>query len=1024
MIVACLTQVVLALQVAAELPDGKVLRLQRNALIDNPKKQEDKNSVKDVLDAELARQALLLTAREEFGLSTRDGSFYEAVERGGEKTYEAWLDFWYRGDCRLRVLRGGEEVLVVPLEVKYDYVRTYQQLTAALEAATREQLVELLQREGYKRQPNTVVDSAPLPEGAESALSEMNHISQWRALRAIHAAIRESGESPERLGGLVRGYANLTQLYTPLLDLRASACRARALLYAERLVQRWPDRHASKWHRAYAYVLVGMIQSGYEDLLAIEKAESTDEEPPAWVPLLADYHKYSFDALREEFEDTDSPVRGLAGNLWFRAVQQANCDSLTVQAGRVLLSSDPSSLWVVDVLFEESGVGLNHWITTVAPQYHGYQIAHWLPLVEELPEEVVEALDEADGAPDIFASAKIASALIDAGSDDAREPSFAVLGRGIEAWNALYVDRRGHFVKYRLGMSAEDEIDTVDSAIAGYPLAPIIRTLALPPGSKAEDYADVLGDFSFVDGSFRSLYPILKHLPNKTKLQNMTVGKAKNLLWRARAEVESDLHRMMTVYYRNDDKVQLYYNERLSEISRESPLLVTTNVRLRWDALKHKLKKLHEKYPDYPSLTLVLAQGYLERGDQEQAIEFYEKYLYQVPDANATKELAGIYFQQDDHEKWLATMERIFDYDDYGLQRSYAASAIAATLMYQGKYAEALPWAKRGSQSGASAPMALYCECLTIFGNYPGAEKLAKYNTERYGMNYGHDDWYDWCARTGQGDLEAAWKLKQKRLAEHVRKDKRDHEFAPSFHLLVTGQKEEARDILAERFAKKFSPWDGITLALLYDELGQTEERDKILKAMVEYQEEHQEEETTPKPLYHARLAGIFQEAIASGEFDQSRVDALVEDYRERGYGDLTCRFGIMIGHFMKNRGRKTEAIEYWKPSARYSYDCWERTLAWKYLRDAGVDPIRLEGRYFSHQFWKKEKPQEQENEKEDAATEKDAPSDSEQPKKIAPIWRPIRAKNAPDRGGPVCISRRALAPVQSVAQQSQRFKS
>ncbi|TWT77427.1 hypothetical protein Pla123a_20880 [Posidoniimonas polymericola] len=952
----------------AELAGDRVVSLRRTAVDEQLRQRDNAWPNRDALSIELARQALLLTAREEFGLATRDGTFYEPLERDGEATFGVVLDIWHPGESELRIDRGGEELAAQTFTIEPAYAHTYGLLAAELEPRTRGELIELLEQCGYRPSPNRLVDTAPLAAETEDALLQMNHISQWRALRTIHGDIRESGESPERLGGLARGYANLSQLYSPLLDLRAQACRARALLYAERLRQRWPEHLGGRWSEAYTNVMIGLIQDGYEDVLEIRKQESSSspggDSSPAWAPLLTEYHKYKFDKLRDRFRDTDSPLSDLAGTLWCRAVQQSDCDHLTLAACREQLSDHPDELWMVDVLYEDSGVGFNHQVTAIMPAVHSQQIARWLPLVEGLPEMVAEELDGIEHAGAEMAAelprVEIAEALIAAGEDDQQEPSLAVLGCGIEAWNALHAARRGLFVKHSLGMDASDEVRRLEPEITGYPLAPLIRTLALPPGSRADDYAGTVGDFTFVDAAtIGAGYALMRKLPAAVKLQNMTVNQARGYQRWLRVQVEPDLHRAMTKWYAGKTQQQVFFTEQLAEVSRESPLLLTTNVRYRWDLFKNKVEKLAAQYPTYPSLNLAIAKGYEAQGDNDRALEFYQRYVDQAPDAVALRALANLYFKRGDEDQWFTTMNRIFDLEDYGLRQSRAASAIAATYMHQGRHDDALPWAERGSRSGAADPMQLYCECLTLHGRDHEAEQLAVYVTERYGMNYGHDDWYDWCARTGKGDLEAAWKRKQQRLANHGLEGTREQLVAETLHLLTTDQPAEARDMLAERFAQKFSPWDGMTLAMLYDQLDQPTERDAVLQTLAEHEPEDEKE----SPGFFVELAKVLQQAIATGEIDQPEVDRLVEQYREQGSGNLTGSFGIFLGRYAAHRDQQDRAIEYWKPAACYSNACWERQLAWKYLRDAGVNPAQVEGRHYRGEFWRDEPKEDEEAE-------------------------------------------------------------
>ncbi|TWT36419.1 hypothetical protein KOR34_13240 [Posidoniimonas corsicana] len=967
----CSVLVVPAGPACADLPDDRVVAVRRTPIDRPAESRAGKSLFRDSLYNELARQTVLLSAREEFGLATRDGSFFEEAKSDSPRTFGAWIDLWIGDAAELSVQQGGAEVLRETLPVEYEKVRTYLTLAVELEELSRGPVAEMLAEAGYQRRPNQVVDSAPLPDGAAEALLQMNHLSQWRGLRLVHGAIRESGESPERLAALAQGYANLSQLYTPLLDLRTNACRARSLLYSQRLAARWPDSTHGKWRRAYALVMIGIVQSGHETAREIERAERADDDPPPWAPMLEEYRKYNTAALRDRFRDVESPLSSLAGALWCRAVQQHDCEGLTLQACREQLSVHPDGLWMMDVLYEESGVGFNHQVTAIMPAVHSQQIARWMPELPDLPEAVAQMVRDTDEAAVDLPVPSIANELIRAGRDDPGEPSLAVLGRGVEAWAALHAARRGQFVKHSLGMDASYEMAALEPVIAGYPLAPLIRTLAEPPGSPAADYADGLSDFVMVDGAgLGALYSIVYRLPNNVRLENMNVGRLKRMLRACRIQVEPDLHRTMTKRYSSKPKMLIYFSEQLSDVSRDSPVLISTNVRCRWDLFKNKLDKLHQQYPDYPSLNLAIAKGWLAHGDRGRAIEFYEKYTAQAPDPVALRSLAHAYFQEGDEDMWLATMNRIFQHEDYGLRHARAATAIAATLMHQGKHEEALPWAERGASSGASDTIAVHCDCLTVLGRHGEAEEQAIYNTQRYGMNYGHDDWYDWCAENGRGDLEGAWALKQRRLARHRPPDDRDHAFANTLHQLVTDRHAEARDTLAARLAEKFSPFDSIALAMLHDQLGEAEQRDAVLQKMIDLDPASL---TNASP-YFLDLAPILKEAADSGDVDHDRVAAAVKKYQEKSNVNLTGTYGLIVGWFLHNRDRDAEAIEHWKPAARYSKPNWERILAWKFLRGAGVDPTQIEGRYYRNQFWRPDAPAEDNSNEEAGQSISDEP--------------------------------------------------
>ena len=85
----------------------------------------------------------------------------------------------------------------------------YRAMLEEQEKLSRGKYADVLKQAGFQGKPNAFKESADIPENIENALQKMNFISQFSAVRQLHELIRTDGESPERLGGLVRGYANL-----------------------------------------------------------------------------------------------------------------------------------------------------------------------------------------------------------------------------------------------------------------------------------------------------------------------------------------------------------------------------------------------------------------------------------------------------------------------------------------------------------------------------------------------------------------------------------------------------------------------------------------------------------------------------------------------------------------------------------------------------------------------------------------------------------------------------------------------
>ena len=95
------------------------------------------------------------------------------------------------------------------------------------ERMSREKFKSLLKEQGVAR--SMPRGSAGVPGAAKDQLWEWNEIAVIGALRLIHAEIRAKGESPDLLGGLVFGYANLGSLTASYVSPVQKVFFARAL---------------------------------------------------------------------------------------------------------------------------------------------------------------------------------------------------------------------------------------------------------------------------------------------------------------------------------------------------------------------------------------------------------------------------------------------------------------------------------------------------------------------------------------------------------------------------------------------------------------------------------------------------------------------------------------------------------------------------------------------------------------------------------------------------------------------------
>ena len=256
---------------------------------------------KSRLVREFFRQAFLIAARDELRLTTRDAWLGDPMPSEGDAPPFDLKTQPVPG-TPLQVFRGFPPNAKVVKRYELKLRGDLPYLVTQAEKLSRTKFVEALRAAGFSGKANAWKADAPLPDGIENLLVEMNFISQFQAVRELHEAIHSGGESPALLGGLVRGYANLGLLTEYLWHPEHKVFKARALLYAQRMVVRGEHSAQARWHRAYARSLVGLHKAALEDLDAAEKeaktaAGASDRSPPAWAPLLRAYCHYDLDRL-------------------------------------------------------------------------------------------------------------------------------------------------------------------------------------------------------------------------------------------------------------------------------------------------------------------------------------------------------------------------------------------------------------------------------------------------------------------------------------------------------------------------------------------------------------------------------------------------------------------------------------------------------------------------------------------------------------------------------------------------------
>ncbi len=311
-------------------------------------KADTQGTIQSILERELIRQAILIAARDELGLPTRDelldddppDSGKEKGKRDGELVEVAIL--FRPAECHALVRQGeGEKAEILQkhdLGTNPDGGSFSVDLTERAETLSRTEFPTLLKQLGAKGEPNKRRDDAPVPPDVDKRLETLSMVETFGAVRALHEVIRANGESTARLAALARAYAQLGVLTEYQWSPAHRVFKARALLYAQRLIARDAQSAQALQTRAFVRALIGRHDLALEDLdeatklVQGEGVKNKGATPsPSWLPVIDAYLKADRKRLAAI---KDGPPAKLASLLSLMIVEYPAHTRVLVEAAR------------------------------------------------------------------------------------------------------------------------------------------------------------------------------------------------------------------------------------------------------------------------------------------------------------------------------------------------------------------------------------------------------------------------------------------------------------------------------------------------------------------------------------------------------------------------------------------------------------------------------------------------------------------------------------------------------------------
>ncbi len=236
---------------------------------------------------------------------------------------------------------GAEQELIWRRELPNAAEFDYPMFIAQMEQMSRAEFVTILEQQGFKRKAVALPANSATPASGASGelpaeiakqLNEMSFTSQFAALRGLHRLRGSALDERARLAGLARGYANLGVMCEYFWNPMHQVFKARALLYAERLVVADHRSSLALAYRAYARALVGFHGAALEDLAATQiNAAARKAELPKWADLIADFCMFDSQAVKIF---SDPSQQQLAALLRVMMAEQSDSPGLTPRVAR------------------------------------------------------------------------------------------------------------------------------------------------------------------------------------------------------------------------------------------------------------------------------------------------------------------------------------------------------------------------------------------------------------------------------------------------------------------------------------------------------------------------------------------------------------------------------------------------------------------------------------------------------------------------------------------------------------------
>jgi tetratricopeptide (TPR) repeat protein len=909
-----------------------------------PDRVEDGERPAPFLARELVRQAILIAARDEGGLLTRDATLREEAPQGSSTRTVALELFCAASAGKTSEVRyvlsrpakpKPETLWEWKLEAPLDDPQTIAKLAEEAEPFSRGELKAVLERTAALKPVPKARPSAAVPGEAQKELWEFNELALLDAVRRVHAEIRARGESSELLAALAIGYANLGSLTSYYFSPAHKAFSARALLYAQRLVHQTKGSGWALWHRAYVRTLAGLHHLAELDVAAAKEWQAKSPKarrPPAWTAVIEAFSQGRLSQMVEQAKTRQEHRLALYLNL--DGAAYSGIGSVTGKAAQAVAQECPDCFRGWDAMYFPGQLNRERFVTSRGFALLSRSLRIRLSKFEGLPESIAGGLK---GARDFDAEIKFRADLIaqltaeTASAAEPGEPSLAALAQMIQEIEFVQIVRHLQLEAKGKGGSIDDTVARNQPLFEHHRDAAFIDTF----GRKRAALSEAVNKLArTIDAGGLGYNEILAFQPLRRE------DEAQFAAWQAIASAHADpvfADEMLGLKAgaAGDParkEVDGRYMEMLWKTSSKLPTAVAARIAHDWRHARPEAAAMEKEFADDFVVMTALTFAYLDHKHFQDAQRCARRRIELVPSWYTYGMLATVYKRQGDMVRWEETQK---DTLSKGFDRPRILTQLTRYYMDRKDWKQAAVYADQAAANYSAPAMRTAARCHELLGEWNKSEALMQALAEHTGSSA--LEWMLWCVRTGHGDVPAADDCARKYFESVGGSASPSALTRIGAYYLMRKEREKALVVFGKAFDDGHETYTAMHAALIADALGKAAERDSYLKKIIE---DAKKEKPTSIAGVYGRLAAWMQKALPPArvqDFDFQQVDRMLRPSKEsRRPGEANLAY--FVGAFLKNRGAADKAGEYFLRCARtQNYQFFNYVLACQALRDLKI---------------------------------------------------------------------------------------